>query len=70
MLNAYIVLKSKLSRNKLNKKLGDDKLVVTLVLIAVGVALCFIYRTAISASIDAAIKTLDSQIQTLFTSTT
>ncbi|SMC29005.1 hypothetical protein SAMN02745134_03752 [Clostridium acidisoli DSM 12555] len=70
MLYIYMALKSKLCSNKLTKKLGDDKLVVSLVLIAVGVVLCFIYRSAISTSIGDAVNSLDDKISNLFQSTT
>jgi hypothetical protein len=66
MLYIYVALKSKLCSNKLTKKLGDDKLVVSLVLIAVGVVLCFIYRNAISTSISNAVNSLDDKINNLF----
>lgn len=76
MINALsIIMKakisnSKLSRSKLIKKMGDDKLVVSLVLIAVGVVLCYIYRTSISASITTAISSLDTKIKDMFDSAT
>lgn len=70
MLYEYIASILKSSSNKLSKKLGDDKLVVSLVLIAVGVILCFFYRNAITASITTAISQLNDKIKDLFDGST
>ncbi|MBE6049526.1 MAG: hypothetical protein E7214_02410 [Clostridium sp.] len=50
----------------LKKRRGDDKLVISLVLIAVGVLLCFVYKDKISESIGTAVTTLNEKINELF----
>lgn len=61
------ILVNKLKRNgKLKKKAGDDKLVISLVLIAVGVVLCFLYRTQITAVVTNAIDSLGDKIEAMF----
>jgi hypothetical protein len=70
MLNfLYINAKLKLQTSKLNKKMGDDKLVVSLVLIAVGVVLCFMFRNQITYVINYALNSLDTKISDMFNST-
>ncbi|MBB6716647.1 hypothetical protein [Clostridium gasigenes] len=56
-------------KNGLRKRIGDDKLVVSLVLIAVGVVLCFIYRTEISKQLTKAVGTLGTKINDMFNET-
>ncbi|WP_143315246.1 hypothetical protein [Clostridium sp. HBUAS56017] len=51
----------------LRKKIGDDKLVISLVLIAVGVVLCFVYRDKISAAIGSAVDSLTTKVNQVFT---
>lgn len=50
----------------LKKRRGDDKLVISLVLIAVGVLLCFVYKDKISTSIKEAVDQLDTAIKGFF----
>lgn len=50
----------------LRKKSGDDKLVISLVLIAVGVALCFVYREQIVEVVKSAMLSLETKIDELF----
>lgn len=52
----------------LRKKVGDDKLVISLVLIAVGVVLCFVYRTEITTVVKNAASTLATKINDMFNS--
>jgi len=59
----------KLKNTKLAKKVGDDKLVITLVLVALGVGLCIVYRNALSAIMTTALASLSSQINNLFAGT-
>ena len=50
----------------LKKRRGDDKLVISLVLIAVGVLLCFVYKENIKKSIGDAVTILNEKIDNLF----
>lgn len=59
-------MKVKFQGNKLVKKAGDDKLVISLVLIAVGVVLCFFYRNQIMTVITNALSELTSRIDSMF----
>lgn len=54
----------------LRKKAGDDKLVISLVLIAIGVALCFIFRNEIETILKDAMTSLSTYIEGLFDSDT
>jgi hypothetical protein len=61
-------------RNKLNnffisKKKGDDKLIVALVLAALGVGLCIYFRNNIYDIMTDTIATLKTQIQNLLAGT-
>ena len=51
---------------KLKKKKGDDKLVISLVLIAVGVVLCFFYRTQIQEVVENAATKMTESIDAMF----
>ncbi|QLY81492.1 hypothetical protein [Clostridium intestinale] len=62
-------MKVKLQGNKLVKKAGDDKLVISLVLIAVGVVLCFLYRNQIISVLTNALTALNSKIDNMFDGT-
>lgn len=59
-------MKVKLQGNKLVKKAGDDKLVISLVLIAVGVVLCFLYREQIVSVLTNALGELNTKIKGMF----
>ncbi|QAA32709.1 MULTISPECIES: hypothetical protein [Clostridium] len=61
-------------RNKLNnfitkKKKGDDKLIVALVLAALGVGLCIYFRNNIYDIMTSTVATLKTQIQNLIAGT-
>ncbi|MDI9215849.1 MULTISPECIES: hypothetical protein [Clostridium] len=53
----------------LRKKAGDDKLVISLVLIAIGVALCFIFRDKIQDILESAMSSLQTYVDGLFDET-
>ncbi|MDZ5017170.1 hypothetical protein GNF72_18610 [Clostridium perfringens] len=55
-------------KKALRKKVGDDKLVISLVLIAVGVVLCYVYRGEITSVVKSAATTLSSKITEMFNS--
>jgi predicted transcriptional regulator len=55
----------KKEKKSLRKKAGDDKLVISLVLIAIGVALCFVYKNEISTALDNALKALSDYVDSL-----
>lgn len=57
------------TNTKLKKKKGDDKLVISLVLIAVGVVLCFFYRTQIQNVVTNAAEKMTDSIDTMFDQT-
>lgn len=59
-------VKVKFQGNKLVKKAGDDKLVISLVLIAVGVVLCFFYRGEIVDVVKKAMESLNTKIDDMF----
>lgn len=59
-------VKVKFQGNKLVKKAGDDKLVISLILIAIGVVFCFIYRNSIVAALNDAMTELQKQIKAMF----
>ncbi len=59
-------VKVKFQGNKLVKKAGDDKLVISLVLIAVGVVFCFIYKNTITKTLNDALDTLTTKITEIF----
>jgi len=61
-------MKVKFQGNKLVKKAGDDKLVISLILIAVGVVFCFLYRNQIVAIIGDAMTSLSGKIEEMFKS--
>lgn len=50
----------------LSKKNGDDKLVVSLVLIVIGCVLCFFYRDKVLVLLTSALTTLGDKLQALF----
>lgn len=50
-----------------SKKHGDDKLVVALVLIAIGVVLCIVYKNSVTTVITTALSDLQSKINSIFT---
>lgn len=52
-------------KGTLKKKPGLDKLIITLVLMAVGVGLCVIYRNSIYSTMTTAFNTLSSKINDL-----
>ncbi|MBS5886736.1 hypothetical protein [Clostridium sp.] len=56
----------KKEKKSLRKKAGDDKLVISLVLIAIGVALCFIFRNEIQEILEAAMTSLSGYVNGLF----
>lgn len=61
-------------KNKLNnfitkKKKGDDKLIVALVLAALGVGLCIYFRNNIYDIMTSTVATLKTQIQNLIAGT-
>ncbi|WP_291647958.1 hypothetical protein [Clostridium sp.] len=60
----------KKEKKSLRKKAGDDKLVISLVLIAIGVALCFIFRNEIETMLKAAMESLSTYVDGLFDSDT
>ncbi|MBV4419310.1 hypothetical protein KM800_08195 [Clostridium tyrobutyricum] len=65
---------AKIFRNKLNnlftkKKKGDDKLIVALVLAALGVGLCIYFRNNIYDIMTSTVATLKTQIQNLIAGT-
>ncbi len=61
--------KNKLNNFFTNKKKGDDKLIVALVLAALGVGLCIYFRNNIYDIITSTIATLKTQIQNLLAGT-
>ena len=63
-------MKVKLQGNKLVKKAGDDKLVISLVLIAIGVVFCFIYRNSIVDTLKMAMDKVSDQISDMFSGVT
>ena len=68
MINYWsTLLRGKLRNSKLTKKIGDDKLVVSLILVAVGVLLCIFYKTEIIAGVKKGIEGISSQLDELFT---
>lgn len=54
-----------IKKGTLKKKPGLDKLIITLVLMAVGVGLCVIYRNSIYSTMTTALNTLSSKINDL-----
>jgi hypothetical protein len=62
-------IEARFSNNRLVKKAGDDKLVISLILIAVGVVLCFLYRNQIMSVLSKALVTLDDKVKAMFDST-
>ena len=66
-MEVLIILKQlKKEKKSLRKKAGDDKLVISLVLIAIGVALCFIFRNKIQEILEAAMTSLSGYVNGLF----
>jgi hypothetical protein len=63
-------LKVRFQGNKLVKKAGDDKLVISLVLIAIGVVFCFIYRNSIVDTLKMAMDKVSDQISDMFSGVT
>jgi hypothetical protein len=60
---------SKFKNTKLAKKVGDDKLIITLVLVALGVGLCIVYRNTLYNILTSALSTLSTQINNLLSGT-
>lgn len=56
---------SRLRDNKLAKKLGDDKLIVGLVLVVIGIVLCVVYKDSVVTTVTKAIQGLTTKIDTL-----
>ncbi len=61
--------KNKLSNFFTKKKKGDDKLIVALVLAALGVGLCIYFRNNIYDIMTSTVATLKTQIQNLIAGT-
>lgn len=53
-------------KNFFNKVKGDDKLVVSLVLIAIAIGLCFIFRNQISELMKTLFKDMTSAIKDMY----
>lgn len=66
MIKLYVSVKVKLYNIMHDKKSGDDKLVVSLVLIAVGVVLCFLYRDKVKDVLTTALSTLTDKLKDMF----
>lgn len=76
MMNTEVKVVERLSNIKLKannffirKKQGDDKLIVVLVLAALGVGLCIYFRNNIYDIMTSTISTLKTQIQNLIAGT-
>ena len=68
MINYWsTLLRGKLRNSKLTKKIGDDKLVVSLILVAVGVLLCIFYKEKIIEGVRGGIDDISAKISGLFT---
>lgn len=71
MKNIVRNLKNKMEKEtpKLKKKAGVEKLVITLVLVAVGVGLCVIFRNQLYILMTEAFTSLGTQIKSLLSGT-
>lgn len=56
-------------KSSIKKKAGDDKLIITLVLCALGVGLCIVYRNNIYSTMTSALSTLNTDITNLLSGT-
>lgn len=56
---------SRLRDNKLAKKFGDDKLIVGLVLVVIGIVLCVVYKGSVVSTVTTAIQGLTTKIDAL-----
>lgn len=69
LLRAKLVVRDKVT-NITSKMSGDDKLVVALVLIAVAVFLCIIFRDKIGDLIDTIFESTTEEVEGIFNGTT
>lgn len=65
----YLKRKAKSKFSNFRKKAGDDKLIITLVLCALGVGLCIVYRNSIYTTMTSALSTLSTDITSLLSGT-
>lgn len=56
-------------KSSLKKKAGDDKLIITLVLCALGVGLCIYYRNNIYTTMTSALSSINTDINNLLSGT-
>lgn len=61
--------KNEKEKAKLKKKPGLEKLAITLILMAVGVGLCVIFRNQLSSMITTAFTTINTQMTELMSGT-
>lgn len=64
-----VKLKIKKKPTKLKKKAGVEKLVITLILVAVGVGLCIIFRNQLYTIMSDAFTTIGTQVKNLMSGT-